>query len=277
MPYYSTLKRFTTLPFEDKSVIEEYVKSNKNSSFFWFNGHYSFEFGITIQNETADTSPQSDVDSEIIPGRDMPLLIDNNRYDPVKKEIIVNVDSNGKDYGLNSSIISNWLKKSKEFSELYCSWDNEHIYMSCVLDSFDTSYINDKLSEIKIPFYTIAKKIIKKSMDFIPVLTENVIFNPTQNNSSPIIKLGCLKQVDLLTLTITNEDSETQTLIIENFDRNITIDTRLEIMYDNNNNNMFHKLKTYPLPWLSPGYNTLKCKELALNKAVIAPYFEVLL
>lgn len=63
------------------------IRDPNNREWFEYNGKRSDEFGIRIANELEFVSPQKDIEEVTVLGRDGVVLIDNERLNPIRKNI----------------------------------------------------------------------------------------------------------------------------------------------------------------------------------------------
>ena len=49
-------------------------------SYFYFNGFYSYEMGLIVEEKSIYNGPQPDFELISVPGRDGDIILDHNRY-----------------------------------------------------------------------------------------------------------------------------------------------------------------------------------------------------
>ena len=74
-------------------------------SYFYFNGFYSYEMGLIVEEKSIYNGPQPDFEMISVPGRDGDVIIDNGRYNNVD----VSYTCYCKDLSANMKSIKQWL------------------------------------------------------------------------------------------------------------------------------------------------------------------------
>ena len=74
-------------------------------SYFYFNGFYSYEMGLIVEEKSIYNGPQPDFELISVPGRDGDVIIDNGRYNNVD----VSYTCYCKDLSANMKSIKQWL------------------------------------------------------------------------------------------------------------------------------------------------------------------------
>jgi len=161
---------------------------DKMPSFIW-QGKDSYEdYGIVITVLPPETIPEANVDEIPIPGRDGDLTIDYN----TKKPYTLPMTCTLLDFAKIDEVKA-WLNGS---GDLIFNWQN-YIFDARLINQIDISQSLESLGEFPLIWKV---QPYKRDIDSLILILEapQTIFNPSTQNSKPVIKLYGTGNVNLI-------------------------------------------------------------------------------
>lgn len=154
---------------------------------FTFNGTDSSRFGLRVTSDYVINSTGQDIDTVAVAGRDGDLLLPNNRLKSVTIELPCTIMSNRKLTDVEGDI-SNWLNVAG-YKDLTLSWDQDFIYRSAFIETFEIASLMRQFGKVKLNFLTYPVKFYKQGRT-TQTLSNGATVNGLGNvNAKPIITL----------------------------------------------------------------------------------------
>lgn len=186
-----------------------------------YNGRSSKEFNLRIINEVTHELSSHDIETEVVPGRDGVLLLDNQRLKPVERAFPLRL--NDKVYQ-STSEIAEWLGV-KGWHDLEFSWDDDFIYQATVTNTISISEVLKQLGRLQVIFLVHPIKYFKD--------------NPrtTITKGETIINRGNLEAKPLIELTGSGDTVITingRRTVLEDIQGSIILDMKNRMIYKDN-------------------------------------------
>jgi len=207
---------------------------------FIFNGRSSKEFNLVVTKVRRYDTPERDIETIMVPGRDGALYIDNGSYGPRKIEIECYIKSDVSKY---SRLIDGWLYRNFGINKLFFTDEADVFYEGMCINKISFEETFKFFNECKIVFEC---KPFKKSFSGENIIsinsTNTTIFNSTEFDSNPLIKIYGSGHISLI---INNN-----TIYLNDIIDYVLIDSDLKDCYkdtklmNNNMNGEFPKLNT---------------------------------
>ena len=154
---------------------------------FTFNGTDGSKYGLRVTSDYVIGSTGQDISTVSVAGRDGDLLLPNNRLKSVTIELPCTIMSNRKLTDAESDI-SNWLNVAG-YKDLTLSWDQDFIYRSAFIETFEVVSLMRQFGKVKLNFLTYPVKFYKQGRT-TQTLSNGAIVNGLGNvNAKPIITL----------------------------------------------------------------------------------------
>ena len=96
---------------------------------FYFNGYYSNEMGLIVEEKSIYNGPQPDFEMISVPGRDGDVILDHNRYKNVEVSYTVSFIGTKE----KAAALRQWLCRSADYGYLFDSGQPDH-FRYAVLD-----------------------------------------------------------------------------------------------------------------------------------------------
>jgi len=216
---------------------------------FTYKGIKSTEMNIRIQNDITFTSPVRDVNIIQVPGRDGDLIMDNGRFETVRRSIPCRIETSENDIEQLISRINNWLIDDGSFHEF--SWDNDRDfkYLARVDGAVTSGRMLSRLGHAVIDFNIHPIKYLRSSLVEERVMTNGVIQNPFSINAKPLIRITGGGNI---TINIGGRP-----LVLEGISGGCLIDSETQTITDLQGRvTLFERMRS-PFPVLTPGNNTV--------------------
>ena len=204
---------------------------------FIYNGRSTKEFNLRIINEVSHELSSHDIETEVVPGRDGVLLLDNQRLKPVERAFPLRLID---DVYQSSTEIAEWLGV-KGWHDLELSWDDDFIYQATVINTISISEVLKQLGKLQVVFLVHPIKYLKDSYGVEwdkgsdPTLTR---MNGTSiNNGQTVINRGNVKAHPLIELTGSGNTVITingRRTVLEDVQGSITLDMKSRMVYKGN-------------------------------------------
>ena len=217
-----------------------------------FNGRSSKDIGIEVWAPPNYQTPQRDYDAIHIPGRDGDLLIDKKSYKNVSRTYTVSFGQEGKkNFTSLANALAEWLNSSSGYARLEDSYEPEYYRLACYQKAVEIVNAYQIAGSATIEFNCKPQRYLKSGDRIIGVSdSQKRLNNPTQHDSSPIIKVygnskGEIRVGD-------------NTITILSVNGYLVIDSELmEVYKDEVNCNSKVKFGLNSFPKLRPGINDI--------------------
>lgn len=216
---------------------------------FTFNGTDSSRFGLRVTSDYVINSTGQDIDTVAVAGRDGDLLLPNNRLKSVTIELPCAIMSNRKLTDVEGDI-SNWLNVAG-YKDLTLSWDQDFIYRSAFIETFEIASLMRQFGKVKLNFLTYPVKFYKQGRT-TQTLSNGATVNGIGNvNAKPIITL-----VGSGDCTLTINGRKTKLRAVQN---TITLDMQARQVFSGNLPawDKVVRAPQYQMPYLDSGRNLI--------------------
>lgn len=216
---------------------------------FTFNGTDGSKYGLRVTSDYVIGSTGQDISTVSVAGRDGDLLLPNNRLKSVTIELPCTIMSNRKLTDAESDI-SNWLNVAG-YKDLTLSWDQDFIYRSAFIETFEVVSLMRQFGKVKLNFLTYPVKFYKQGRT-TQTLSNGAIVNGLGNvNAKPIITL-----VGSGDCTLTINGRKTKLRAVQN---TITLDMQARQVFSGNLPawDKVVRAPQYQMPYLDAGRNLI--------------------
>ena len=216
---------------------------------FTFNGTDSSRFGLRVTSDYVINSTGQDIDTVAVAGRDGDLLLPNNRLKSVTIELPCTIMSNRKLTDVEGDI-SSWLNVAG-YKDLTLSWDQDFIYRSAFIETFEIASLMRQFGKVKLNFLTYPVKFYKQGRT-TQTLSNGVTVNGIGNvNAKPIITL-----IGSGDCTLTINGRKTKLRAVQN---TITLDMQARQVFSGNLPawDKVVRAPQYQMPYLDAGRNLI--------------------
>ena len=216
---------------------------------FTFNGTDSSKLGLRVTSDYVINSTGQDIDTVAVAGRDGDLLLPNNRLKSVTIELPCAIMSNRKLTDVEGDI-SNWLNVAG-YKDLTLSWDQDFIYRSAFIETFEIASLMRQFGKVKLNFLTYPVKFYKQGRT-TQTLSNGATVNGIGNvNAKPIITL-----VGSGDCTLTINGRKTKLRAVQN---TITLDMQARQVFSGNLPawDKVVRAPQYQMPYLDAGRNLI--------------------
>ena len=232
---------------------------------FTFNGTDSSKLGLRVTSDYVINSTGQDIDTVAVAGRDGDLLLPNNRLKSVTIELPCTIMSNRKLTDVEGDI-SDWLNVAG-YKDLTLSWDQDFIYRSAFIETFEIASLMRQFGKVKLNFLTYPIKFYKQGRT-TQTLSNGATINGLGNvNAKPIITL-----VGSGDCTLTINGRKTKLRAVQN---TITLDMQARQVFSGNLPawDKVVRAPQYQMPYLDAGRNLISWDGNFMVK--MAPYWGV--
>lgn len=188
---------------------------------FIYNGKSTKEFNLRIINEVSHELSSHDIETEVVPGRDGVLLLDNQRLKPVERAFPLRLID---DVYQSTTEIAVWLGV-KGWHDLELSWDEGYIYQATVINTISIAEVLKQLGRLQVVFLIHPIKYFKDN-------TKSTI---TKGQS--IVNRGNVKAYPLIELSGSGNTVITingRRTVLEDIQGSITLDMKKRMIYKGN-------------------------------------------
>lgn len=210
-----------------------------------FDDKSSKEFNMIITKVIRHDTPERDIETITVPGRDGALYIDNGSYGARKIEVEGYIKN---DVATYSRLIDSWLYRKFKIAKLFFDDEPDVYYEGMCINKISFSETFKYFNECKIIFECKPYKKLFDGDNIINLSINNTkLFNPTNFESVPLVKLYGEGNIDLII--------NSNTIHLTNIEDYIVIDGELMDCYKEAqplNNKM-----NGDFPKLAPGINTI--------------------
>ncbi len=211
---------------------------------FSFNGISSNEFHMLVSGYGSYDTPQRDVKTLSVPGRNGDLTLDNGRYENVDvtyKAIIY------KGLNENYKAFNSYMSKQHGYQRLEDTFHKDEFRLAVFKGGLKPKLKGYGAASLELTFNCKPQRFLKSGEEPIDISGSGTIFNPTSFDAKPLIKAygsGTLS-INGRELTITDVDS----------DDYIIIDSEMMNAYKGNVN--LNSKITGEFPYLEEGDNEI--------------------
>ena len=117
-------------------------------SYFYFNGYYSHEMGLIIEEKSVWDGPQPDFEMISVPGRDGDVILDHNRYKNVEVSYTVSFIGTKE----KAAALRQWLCAKAIYGCLMDSCDPEHFRYAVFVSQLDVEEVLSNVGRAKLTF-----------------------------------------------------------------------------------------------------------------------------
>lgn len=233
------------------------IRDPDNKEWFEFNGKRSDELGIRIANELEFSTPQKDIEEVTVLGRDGVVLIDNERREPIRKNIRLELpvfdDLAEGDNGelLHQLIIelSEWFGVKGWHDWRWGMYPN-YVWRVTIKDAYN---IADAMRSrgrgvIQVIFHPV---MYLDNQTETPLSQGTNLRNETNEVAKPLIKVEGTGDISI-------KNNGEDWLLLRAVDQSITVDSELMSVYRGNRPQYDKMLDIEPMfPLLYEGNNTI--------------------
>lgn len=196
---------------------------------FWYNGsNFNAVAGADsfCLGRIGFLSAKRDVRTEIIPGANMPLTIDNGRWETTNGTYQCFIQSG---YGDKKHEIELWLSSGGgSFHRLEDTEEPQYYRMAKLLAPIDEKRVlHNDVARFDVSFELSAERWLKSGEDAVEFTESGVLVNPTTHTALPLI---IVNGTGVGTLTINNK-----TITISEIGGKLTMDSATQRAYNDNN------------------------------------------
>ena len=186
-----------------------------------YNGKSTKDLNLRIMNEVEHELSSHDIETEVVPGRDGVLLLDNQRLKPVERAFPLRLTD---DVYQSTTEIAEWLGV-KGWHDLELSWDEGYVYQATVINTISISEVLKQLGKLQVVFLVHPIKYFKDNSK-ITVNKEGTVVNRGNIEAKPLIELtGSGNTV----ITINGRRT-----VLEDIQGSITLDMKNRMVYKGN-------------------------------------------
>ena len=238
-------------------------------NFFTFDGKSSVDFGVYIGGQQTYGAPARSVTKTQVPGRNGDVIRDNGRWMNVTiaYNVVVMDQFEERTRQLNA-----WLANTRGYKRLVDTYHPEYFRMAAFNNSieYDTKSFNAS-GRTQIQFDCKPQKFLFSGEDpYVYTGSEGMIFNPTEFDSKPLIKMLCDTGGGSVTVNGCN--------IVFSESGIVVIDSELQDCYNNDGTvNLNNKvtLTNDKFPVLKPGKNVITISSGVLELGILGRWFEI--
>lgn len=217
-------------------------------NYFRYNGKNSIDFNVFISGELTYTTPNKDVETVAVPGRNGTLSFDNNRFNNIAikyPSFIVH------EFAKNFDALKAWLNSVDGYAELSDTYDLEHYrrarFVSEITPTMDQF---NRHGTFDIIFDCDPRRFLRSGDKEISISSSLTLKNPTQFDAKPLLSLSGSGRITIngTSIDVSVSPSNTPTII--------DCDTQ-EAYYGETSRNSNITLVNGDFPKLAPGLNTI--------------------
>lgn len=188
---------------------------------FWFDDQCCADFGLIASGSGTFNSPQRDVDTISIPGRNGDLIIDNGRYKNISVFYPVFICH---DFAERVQEARNWLLSKDGYKRLEDDYDPYHYRMAAFNGpvDFDMKFLN-RIGEATLKFDCKPQRFLKLGEHPVRLSSGATLHNPTAFAALPLITVYGSAAGDLIIGDVTVQ--------IKELTDQITLDCELQDAY----------------------------------------------
>lgn len=173
---------------------------------FTFNGKNSLDFGVRISGGGTYGTPQRDITTIEVLGRNGELTQDNGRFKNIQIEYPSWI---ARDIEPKLTEFTSFLNSSAGYHRLEDSYHPEYYRMARFASTINPTVMYNEAGEFTIEFDCMPQKWLKSGENAVTVTDTTVLFNPTAFDAQPLIKVTGVGQFtinDVVTKITTNPD-----------------------------------------------------------------------
>lgn len=187
----------------------------------FYNGQSTKDFNLRILNDVTHELSAYDIETQVVPGRDGVLLLDNQRLKPVERAFPLKLEDS---VYPKTTEIAEWLG-IKGWHDLGLSWDDDYTYKATVINTISITEVLKQLGRLQVVFLVHPIKYFKDNPKVSVSNGENVL-NRGNVNAQPYIEL-----IGDGNTVITINGRRT---VLEDIQGSITLDMKNKMVYSGN-------------------------------------------
>ena len=117
-------------------------------SYFYYNGYYSNEMGLIVEEKSIHNGPQPDFEMISVPGRDGDVVLDHNRYKNVEVSYTVSFIGTKE----KAAALRRWLCKSADYGYLFDSEQPDHFRYAVLISQLNIEEVIHNVGRAKLTF-----------------------------------------------------------------------------------------------------------------------------
>lgn len=157
-----------------------------NINYFMYGDKSSLDFGVWISGESTYASPEKDVDTVSIPGRNGTLTLDNHRFQNViipYNAFIVD------DFARNFDAFKAYLNSRKGYQKLADTYHPDHFRLARFISAIEPEMTQfNRHGKFVVNFDCDPRRFLKDGDRAKNVGNGEVLFNPTEFSAKPFIR-----------------------------------------------------------------------------------------
>ena len=208
-----------------------------------FNGKNLADFGVIVSGEGTFDAPERSVTEEVVPGRNGTLLIDNGRFENV---VVTYPAFIVQDFQRNIEGLRSFLQSIKGYARLEDSYHPDTFCMAMPTGgiSVKTSGYMNREGKFDLEFTRKPQRFLRSGESVITLTADQKIYNPTQFDARPLIRITGNGKVTVGSVEITWSGSSSY----------VDVDCDVQdAYYMGSNMNNYIQLSTNDFPKLDPG------------------------
>ena len=117
-------------------------------SYFFFNGYYSHEMGLIVEEKSIHNGPQPDFEMISVPGRDGDIILDHNRYKNVEVSYTVSFIGTKE----KAAALRQWLCARADYGYLFDFEQPDHFRYAVFISQLDIEEVLHNVGRAKLTF-----------------------------------------------------------------------------------------------------------------------------
>ena len=153
-------------------------------SYFFFNGYYSYEMGLIVEDKNIWGGPQPDFELISVPGRDGDVVLDHGRYKNVEVSYTVSFIGTKE----KAAALRQWLCARAVYGYLFDSEQPDHFRHAVFISQLDIEEVMHNVGRAKLTF-SCKPYLYRKDGAMATKYTQSgfVLTNPEEYRSIPDI------------------------------------------------------------------------------------------
>lgn len=156
-------------------------------NYFEFDGKSSKDFKCLLSGEGMYDTPEPDVETIPVPGRNGVFLLDNKRYKNIKVKYNCYFFEDMKE---NFEKLKEVLLFDKNYHKLKDSYHPDEFRIAAFIEGIETDVCFDEIAEFNLTFFARPERFLESGDKFLNCKNGTVLNNPSIYAADPIIKVG---------------------------------------------------------------------------------------
>ena len=155
-------------------------------SYLFYNGYYSYEMGLIVEEKSIYNGPQPDFELISVPGRDGDVILDHNRYKNVEVSYTVSFIGTKE----KAAALRQWLCARADYGYLFDSEQPDHFHYAVFISQLNIEEVMHDVGRAKLTF-SCKPYLYRKDGVYAEKYTQSgfVLTNPERYASVPDITI----------------------------------------------------------------------------------------